>query len=381
MKKKIAVISPDAFIGKSYYNLTLASKRALQLSNLLSQVENFEVTLLSPLRKDQEIQYPFNNEKLNFDYYSFSAAFYSWSEELDKKLLKYDFIIIQASTGVGFQNCTVLPKKINVIVDAWLPMVAQYPVDLLIKHRIKRRFTWDTFLPQYKSLLQRANCVLCANEKQRHFYEGQFFMIEKLGWDAFKFSPIHKVPYIFNTESPMETTTSPKDKIVWYGDIHQFDSLVDFIKVIKNTGIKLDIIYRTNDVDSQKNKYSLLNLMPFLNENIVLKDADNVIDFSKYYLGVYLNNNWLEDTYSNNCDVFELLFKGIPVVTNNYLELYQEYPYLINNGIFYTPDAQSVLSFIEDKTFTYSQKAMKSLREYHSSDNAATSLINYIKVF
>lgn len=168
---------------------------------------------------------------------------------------------------------------------------------------------------------------------------------------------------------------------MWYGDIHQFDALVDFIKVIKNTNIKLDIIYRTNDVDSQKNKYSLLNLAPFLNEKIVLKDANSIIDFSKYYLGVYLNNNWLEDAYSNNCDIFELLFKGVPVVTNNYLELYQEYPYLINNGIFYTPDAQSVLSFIEDKAFTYSQKAIKSLREYHSSDNAATSLINYIKVF
>jgi len=228
MKKKIAVISPDSFLETSYHNLTLPERRVYQISKLLSAVDDFEITVLVPTKKDKVVASILDDdEKIKKDTYSFSAAYFSWSEELDRKLLRYDFVIIQTATGVGFQNCAVLPKKINVIVDAWIPMITQYPVDLLNKHRIQRRFSWDTFLPQYQKLLERANCILCANDKQRYFYEGQFFMIEKLGWDAFKFSPIHKIPYSMVDNTPIRKYSSDKKKIIWFGDIHQYDALAE----------------------------------------------------------------------------------------------------------------------------------------------------------
>jgi len=382
MKKKIAVISPDSFLETSYHNLTLPERRVYQISKLLSAVDDFEITVLVPTKKDKVVASILDDdEKIKKDTYSFSAAYFSWSEELDRKLLRYDFVIIQTATGVGFQNCAVLPKKINVIVDAWIPMITQYPVDLLNKHRIQRRFSWDTFLPQYQKLLERANCILCANDKQRYFYEGQFFMIEKLGWDAFKFSPIHKIPYSMVDNTPIRKYSSDKKKIIWFGDIHQYDALAELITAIKGTDIFLDVVYRTNNVDNQKNRYSLSNLASLLNDNVRMINANDPINFDEYYAGVYINNNWLEDGYSNNSDIFELLFRGIPVYTNNYFELHQEYPYLINNGVFYTPDVNTTIEHITDGTASFSNKAIISLREQHAPIKIAQTLINYIRAF
>ena len=349
---------------------------------MLSSFDDFEITVLVPTKKDRSKKgFDFNDPKIHEDSYSFSAAHYSWSEELDRKLLKYDFVIVQTAIGVGFKNCGVLPKKINVIVDAWIPMITQYPVDLLNKHRIQRRFSWDTFLPQYQKLLQRANCILCANDKQRYFYEGQFFMIEKLGWDAFKFSPIHKIPYSMVDNTPIRKYSSDKKKIIWFGDIHQYDALAELITAIKGTDIFLDVVYRTNNVDNQKNRYSLSNLASLLNDNVRMINANDPINFDEYYAGVYINNNWLEDGYSNNSDIFELLFRGIPVYTNNYFELHQEYPYLINNGVYYTPDVTTTIEYITDGTASFSNKAIQSIREQHAPDKIAQTLINYIRTF
>ena len=382
MKKRIAVLSPDSFLEKSYHNLTLPERRVYQISKLLSSFDDFDVTVLVPTKKDKDIEsFNFNDPNIYEGTYSFSAAYYSWSEELDRKLLKYDFVIIQTATGVGFQNCSVLPKKINVIVDAWIPMITQYPVDLLNKHRIKRRFSWETFLPQYQKLLQRANCLLCANDKQRSFYEGQFFMIEKLGWDAFKFSPIHKIPYSVVEDTPIREVSSDRKKIIWFGDIHQYEALAELIKAINGTDITLDIIYRTNNVDIQKNRYSLTNIASILNDNVNMINANEEINFNEYYAGVYINNNWLEDNYSNNSDIFELLFRGIPVYTNNYFELHQEYPYLINNGVYYTPDVTTMIKYLNANTASFSKKAIQDIREQHAPDKIAQTLINYIRAF
>ena len=207
-------------------------------------------------------------------------------------------------------------------------------------------------------------------------------MIDKLGWDAFKFSPIHKIPYIVNNDTPICKNTKLKNKIIWYGDIHQCDFLIELIKSLDSIDVQLDIVYRSNDSDSLKNRYSLHNLAPFLSDKINLVDACTPINFDEYFTGIYINNNWIEDTYSNNCDIFELLFRGIPVITNNYFELHQEYPYLINNGVFFATDIPTVINYITtQQNISFSNKSVKSLRSKHSAENVSSPLINYLRTF
>jgi hypothetical protein len=358
-------------------SLSIVAKRSLKFVEYLSKEKDLDIILLMPSKEGcRDLIYSYK-----VDFYSFSAAYYDWSEELDNKLMTFDFVIVQTESGAGFNNCSVLPRKVNVIVDGWIPMVAKLPVKLLTKHKIQRKFYWEKFMPQYQNLLKRSNCLLCANDKQRYFYEGQFFMIGKLGWNAFKFSPIHKIPFGCDFTSKMEMRSKDKIKLLWYGDVNHYqiiEELIDFIA--KKPRFELDILSTTKEKSLvSRVEYKIKDIV-----NVKMITAEKNIEgmFGKYTAGIYIANNWIDDEYTYNNNMMEMLSHGLPVITKDTVDKFTEYNSVINDGLYILSNIND-LNNISTGTLSikFSGKAFDDLKKALSWGTAIKPLVNYIKEF
>ena len=93
-----------------------AIKSQLVGTDILSKIDNFEVTLFIP-----DINCPpkeaFDLTGINFQInpYNLKTVSTGWSEELDRKLKNYNFVIVQSSDGIAFTNCSVLPQEMQIL--------------------------------------------------------------------------------------------------------------------------------------------------------------------------------------------------------------------------------------------------------------------------
>jgi hypothetical protein len=353
--KKIVIISPDTVAlplkenhpatikeGNREYKIedkcqkmAAIGKRSWRFAEYLSKHNDFDVTLLVP-----DVNFPpkefIDTSKINFkvDSYNFKSANWEWSDALDRQLKNADFVIVQTVTGTGFLNSAVLPRSVNVIVDGWVPFLAELPCVLLSYPRIYRKIHWTTkFLPQYKDMLTRANCILYANDRQQYYYEGQFFIMEKLDWTAFKFSPLLKIPYGVDkvTTIPKKEDTSTLS-LLWYGPIYPWyfpEILIEQLANIEN--IKIDFIgVRHPRYQRIYNTYykKFFDTVAATSNMTVIEDYDYKLDqvelFKKYDAGIIIARNWLEETYSHRCRIIEMAAAGLPVIVNKGNSLYEE---------------------------------------------------------
>jgi hypothetical protein len=357
--KKIAIIAPETVplpLKENYppimlegnkefdtkdkcLRATAPGKRSWKFAENLSKCKDFDVTLFVPNLNMPDAQY-IDFDKINFDLksYSFKAANWEWSEELDKRLIEYDFVIIQLTTGTGFQNCAVLPKEVNVIVDGWIPFPAELPCAILHYNRIYRKIFWSQkFIPQYQNLLRRANCVLYASDRQNYYYEGQFFMIQKLDWSSFKFSPLLKVPQGIDINNKIEKkpTNSDKLKLLWFGSAYPWYNSNTVIEKLKNNldvdidfvGVEHPRFKKVYDVDFKRSfEYAKKRTS---NIKVVEHYCDTGEDlFPNYDAGIVLAQNWLEEKYAYRCRILDMVSYGFPVIINEGNTLYDELPFM-----------------------------------------------------
>jgi hypothetical protein len=408
---KIAIISPDTvplkllatapatmeWHGKVYQSkdkwcrTTATGKRAWKFAETLSKNSSFDVTLYIP-----DLNYPgkqyIDTTNVNFkmDSYNYESARWDWSEDLDKKLLQYNYVIIQTTDGVGFKNCSVLPGNIHVIVDGWVPVLAELPVAYLSYHRIQRKFYWERFYNFYKDLIIRSNCVLYANERQKYYYEGQFFSFGKLGWKAFKFSPLLNIPYgIDIREKIQKKIVSTKLNLLWFCPVYPWYNAEDLVKSIAgDDSINLDFVAikhpRFNRLYKTFYKEYSKNIDRYSNINIHEEYVENLGElFSQYDAGIILAQDWLEEQFAHRARIFDMLSYGFPVITNKNNPSVTDLSYLnIIKGI----DTSNIL---EDLKTIHTNKASlvctdEGLLEFQNKrswDSVLEPLNNYINTF
>lgn len=417
MSKTIAIISPDTVplklketapkyiregavdypIKDKCCKITSTGKRAWVMAQALSKdTSKYTVDLFVP-----DLNFPglenIDHTGVSFGIkkYNFKNTMYDWSEELDRKLKGYDFVIVQATVGAAWKNCAVLPRSTNVIVDAWAPMPVELPCALLNYPKIKREHSWQKFEMHYKDLLMRANCVLYANDRQRYFYEGYLFSMGKLSWKAFKFSPLLKVPYGIDIHSELKRTTNTTNlKLLWYGALYPWYDFESIFKIAQNNqNVELDFVGvrhpRYTRLYDQFYKDYFKDIDKYPNIRILPDYVENKAElFSQYDAAIALSQNWLEETYAHRVRVLEMVSYGLPVLVNAENVLYDSYDYEVIRNIL-LPTTKEQLPETITELLQYKKRSgtmnvhnsLVALQKDMSWDTTLAPLVGYIDQF
>lgn len=313
MKKTLVVFCTENvfFIDKN--KNTFESKRSYEIAQYLAS--EFQVTLLIPNDTPipQNLQLPYK-----IDTYNAKVANWNWSEELDRKLKKYDFAIIQPTNGIGIQNFTVLPSEINVIVDGWSLYLLEYSGYLLTQPKIARKVFWKKSYAQYKDLLIRANCILLANDRQRYFYEGLFYGIDKLDCSTFQFSITLKVPFgidgIYNVQ---KKSKNKKINLLWEGPIYPWDFPETLIKELaEHPQINIDFYQLKHPAYTKTHTNYFKQIFDSTQtiSNINVLSTTDTLDYSKYDAGICLTREWIISNYIHKPNIMNLISNNLPVL-------------------------------------------------------------------
>ena len=367
-------------------------KRAWGLANTLSKENDFEVTLLIPdLNCPKSDLIDKSNLTFGIEQYNFKAAAWGWSEELDNKLLKYDFVIVQSATGTGFKNCSVLPGSINVIMDGFVPIFAELPCSMLGKSSISRKIFWENFRQQYLNLITRTNCTLYATDRQYYYYEGQFFATDKLNWKAFKFSPLLKVPLAVDAvEKVHKENTSTRLKLLWFGPIYPWyrpEKLLEIAGDLKNTDIDFVGVKHpryANTYNSFFKKFFESNASSY-NITVTEEFCDDPAElYTHYDAGIILAWDWLEEKYSVRGRILDMISHGLPVIINENNSFFNELRY-IQDSIYPTTAhtlKRDIQRYETNKSLlTVSDRSHRLLQKNLSWSSVASPLIEYIRRF
>jgi hypothetical protein len=356
--KTISIIAPDAvplplkagvlaslpekekeiFISK-YLDANPAGIRAWKFAEILS--EKFDVTLLVPdvnLPEKGKDVIDYSGIKFNIDCYNYRVSSWNWTQELDRKLKKANFVIIQSNSGSGIQNCSILPGTVNLIVDGWNVLPLELSGNLLTHSKISRKVFWQKAMGQYTDLVRRANCLLIANDKQHYFYEGFFYGIDKLNCGAFQFSPVLKVPYGVDSFNPDLTKKKKSDalRLLWYGSIAPWENPECLIKDLAGyDNISVDFLNVRNIRQPKAyNTYfkTFFDRIPDISNMQVIEretvSPQEIIE--NYDYGINLSRNWLYESYVHKPRLFEMLSWKLPIITNKADSVYNEFEFLRN---------------------------------------------------
>lgn len=312
--------------------------RSWKFAEILSK--SFDVTLLVP-----DIYFPeesfIDKTSISFkiDPYNFRTSSWNWTQELDRKLKKADFVIMQPTSGsgvsgAGIQNCAVLPSSVNLIVDGWEVLPLELPGYLLTQSKICRKVSWQKAILQYSDLLKRANCLLVANDRQQYFYEGLFYGIDKHNYSSFQFSPILKVPYGVEKNACTRDKLPDGLKILWVGPIYPWDCPEDFIKELAEFN-KVTVDFYAPKHPRQSKVYNTY-FKPFFdrlddisNMSIITAEETELKSIaSNYDFAAILSRSWISEGYLHKAKLIEALSYKLPAITNSNDPLLDEFDFL-----------------------------------------------------
>ena len=247
-------------------------------------------------------------------------------------------------------------------------------------------------IPQYQDLIRRSNCILYANNRQHSYYEGQFFMTQKLNWKSFKFSPLLKVPYGIDRTKPVEKTTNDIDKLklLWYGPVYPWYCPEIIIEKLKyNEHILIDFVgiqhprYKRIYTSYFKNFFDTIADTP--NMNVIEEYCDDSLSlFKNYDAGIILANDWLEEKYSHRCRVLEMAASGFPVIINEGNSLYEELDFLkpMLHPVRLNHLVEDLIDIKEHKEkLNIKEDELEKVYQVMSWDNVISPLIDYIRRF
>lgn len=388
----LSTVEKKEFKNKYTYSEP-AGIRSWKFAEILS--EKFNVTLLVPdiclPDKIKEIL-DYSNIKFEIGSYNYRVSSWNWTQELDRKLKKADFVIIQSNSGSGIQNCSVLPSNVNLIVDGYNILPQELSGKLLTHSMISRKVFWQKAILLYNDLITRTNCLLVANDKQRYFYEGLFYGIGKLNYSTFQFSPVLKVPYGVDICSNKfeKPHTSNSLKLLWYGtacpwecpeflikELANFDTIsIDFVNIKHPRQPKVFNGYFKAFFDNIPN-ISNIQVIDSLDFN--LKTANKEYDF-----GVCLTRNWIYESYVHKTRALDMLANKLPVLVNINDNLHTEVEFLKDvvkplNILNIKDDLLKIAS--EKESTIFSDSTYSKLIDIFSWKNVLLPVIDYIENF
>ncbi|GEM_PF-2816406 len=371
--KKLCILSPDAvnlplasncpdsiYINGILYstkskccNAAATGIRAQKFAEYLST--DFDVTLLIP-----DLNHPGKNNidysKLSYSIESYNYKKCSWeySKELKNILSKFDIVILQCTGGIGFKNIVKLRPHIRVILDGYIPLLAEFPAAVSYHTDEKlKKYQWLTLLRQYSELLKRADLILYANDRQKRYYEGQLFLLNKLNVDNYKNSPLLKIPYGITWHKPVTREHSDKLKLLWYGPFYPWYDFENLITNLYNhSSIKIDF-YGIQHPRFTRFLQKSVNL-DYINtsSNMKIIGEYNSLDprklFEKYDACICLSQHWLENRYSHRARIFEVMSYGMPVIITNNSPILEESKYLDDRLIYEIVGGDFIREELED---------------------------------
>lgn len=370
--KKICILSPDAvkipLASTHSYTISIDGKhypiedkctkaaatgiRAQKFAEYLS--EDFEVTLLVP-----DLNYPsiMNIDSSNLTYsiepYDYNACQWKFSKKLRDQFSRFDCIILQSTAGVGFKNINNLNTDTYIVLDGYIPLLAEFPAALSYHTNIKeKRKNWKRLLRQYTELLSRIDLLLSANDRQRYYYEGQLLLLSKLGINNFKQSNILKIPYGVDKKKSIERQPTDKLKLLWYGPFYpwyDFNFLIKELTNHKNISIDFYGIQHPRYTNFVNSSVDLTKITTSSNMKIIgeFGSEDPRKLFSNYDACILIAQDWIEDTYSHRARIFDILSYNIPVIINKGSSILEESPYL-NDRLIYEVDKNDLRKSLED---------------------------------
>lgn len=402
--KKLCILSPDTinlpltqdtpeFIQEGDKKFLLKDKcvkaaatgtRAQKFAENLCK--DFDVTILIPDLNFPPTQY-IDFTKLNYSVksYNFKKCQWKFSQELDEELKNYDVIIIQTTAGVGFINVGLLPYTIQVIVDGWVPFLAEYPASLSYHQAYENVKVWHTSIEQYECLIRRANLILYANEKQKFYYEGQLFAYGRLSWKFFKNSPLLKIPYGIEKRELVQRKEHEKLRLLWYGPFYPWydpKTLIDAVK--DHPSIELDFYgvkhprytqyYEKNFKDSDLTASNMKIVGEFSTES----PAEL---FSNYDACIIIAQDWIENTYCHRARFFEILSYGMPLIVIHGTPSPYDDCCSCNVPEIHYVNPKNLKQELEELTLTpkdFKTDAYLSLQKYHSWEKNLQPLKDYL---
>ena len=332
MEKNIAIILTDNICDCTDDQILFwypRSYRCLQLAHYLSREENFFVTVFVPYFDSERKTHVYNNHSYETILYNGKAAIWNWSLELESKLKKFTHVIMPISQGVGFLNIGSLTKT-NVIIDGAYSFLPELPGALLGTPVKFRKTYWDRYLYYYQLMLQNVNCLLYGHDRQYYYYEGQLTAISKLDWSAFQFSPLLKIPPLFQKTKTIKTEyAQTPTKILWLGSIQPQsypELLIEYAK--SHPQITIDFVGILHPLYKKSYKNYFKKYFSNLPNNITVYDnlPEDVTNFyTNYDVGILISRGWIEERYAIRNELWDMLIHGLPIIVNKESSLLLEF--------------------------------------------------------
>ena len=356
--KKVCIISPDTITlplckdtpetivqDNTTYLLrdkcvksTAIGKRAEYFAKFLAQTNN--VTVLIP-----DINFPdsdfIDKSKLTFETASYCYTEVQWkfSDKLFEKLIEYDIVILQTTAGIGFDVVAKLPKNIFVIVDAWVPLIVEFPAAMSYHENQEAKIkAWNILRDQYSKLLKRADLILFANDRQKCFYEGQLYLLDALSVNDLDYNnkKLLRVPYGIEKNKSVVRKKHDGLKLLWYGAFYPWYDPMLLINTVKNhPRISVDFFGAKHPryTNYFKTQFNLKEIESYKNIHLIeeysLEDPTNL--FSEYDACIMLSKNWIENKYSHRVRVLEVLSRNMPLIINKGSSLLEDLSFLAQN--------------------------------------------------
>lgn len=400
--KNIAIVAPCWVPLDCYNNLNLKdtsleyidgiANRIIHIIDNLSKKPSFNITVFIPDSEyNKNLTIDLDSLPFKVSFYNAASATWLWSDELERKLKSFDFVITYPNYGIGLCNIANLPSGINIIVDGFVPVLAETACSLLGISKNLRKFHWERFLKQYSDLLLRANCILYATTSQYYYYEGIFNSIDKLNWSAFQFSPLLEVPYGFNQNPHLKktNTTGKKLKLLWNGPVYPWydpEKLIYTAQENQNIDFTFINIVHHRFKKQFKNYFKkFFNDAAYLSNIIIHEDGIyNKHDLFAEHDAVILNvRSWIEDKYAIRCRLYDAVSYGCPVLVNTANSFYKAFSNYENVVHTFNSDSSAdvinLSKFIENKgALNISEETHSCLLNDNSWDKAIKPLIDYM---
>ncbi len=299
------------------------------------------VTILAPKHRLPPSPDFIDIDKLPFkiEAYNLTKVTFQYSDDFYQMLSRFDIVIVQPG-GTALWNCIYLPKKIKVILDGYIPILAEQPNWLTEASSncstYTRDFVYDRFLDIHIKLMKRVDAIIYANENQARYYEGQLLLLGRIDLDESKLAvPLIKLPMSVDPikTPPFHLERALKDplRVLWYGGAYPwFDPsfVIDMFKDSVEVSVDFCGLKHPRFMSSDENAdRTSLEIVKYSNMKIL--DTDFVEDsqalFSKYHVGIVIAKETPEQKYAHRSRILEMVSHGLPVITDTPCDFADEF--------------------------------------------------------
>ncbi|MCO4783693.1 MAG: hypothetical protein KC646_15305 [Candidatus Cloacimonetes bacterium] len=287
------------------------------------------------------------------------------SNQLAQIFSNFDIIIVSPQSFESTPIIDYFNKKI--IVDLYIPSVIEHQYTFTEQDQLQQQFYKDQSL-YFKSFCH-GNLFLCANDAQKHFYQGMMTAMGRL----IQNQSFVTIPF-FAEATSLSKEPSDKIRIAWIGGfwnwlhpepfIDQVPQIISNISEIEIHFVGIDHPFAKFPMN-QKAIQRVHDLQSKFPHNIFIQPwidgADYLSFLQKLDAVILLSKFTTEEEYSIRTRLFEILESQVPVILNSNDELAK---LISNNQLGVQIDTSSSLDFSEIITQLIASKENRNWQEF-----------------